>query len=106
MPATSVLTCARASTRRSGGGAVGRAAIAQNEDIKAMSSHIPHPPFRVENWSRGGPAATGHLREWRRIVGLALTLFAAGCGATYRAVRPTEAVEAARGTVHVEVQRV
>jgi len=71
-----------------------------------MSSHIPHPPFRVENWSRGGPAATGHLREWRRIVCLALTLFAAGCGATYRAVRPTEAVEAARGTVHVEVQRV
>src|SRR5580692_8618256 len=106
MPATSVLTCPRASTRGSGGGALGGAAIAQSDDIKAMSSHIPHRPSRVESWSFRGPAATGRVREWRTTLWLALTLLAAGCGVTYREVRPTEAVEAAAGNLRVDVQRV
>jgi hypothetical protein len=37
---------------------------------------------------------------------LALTLVAAGCGATYRAVRPSEPVQAAAGELHVDIQRV
>ena len=71
-----------------------------------MSNHIPHPTSRVESWSRPGPAATGHRREWRATSWLALTLVTAGCGATYREVRPSAAVEAAAGNLRVDVQRV
>jgi hypothetical protein len=86
---------------------VGGLASAQSDDIKAMISHIPHPPSRVEIWSRRGPAATGHLREWRTIFWFALTLAVAGCGAaTYREVRPSEPVGAAAGGLRVDVQRV
>jgi hypothetical protein len=46
------------------------------------------------------------VREWRTTLWLALTLLAAGCGVTYREVRPTEAVEAAAGNLRVDVQRV
>ena len=88
---------------------MGGAATAQSDDIKAMISHIPHPPSRPsrkESWSRRGPAATGHLREWRTTVWLALTLVVAGCGATYREVRPSEPIGAAGGDLRVDVQRV
>jgi hypothetical protein len=71
-----------------------------------MISHIPHRPSRVESWSRRGPAATGPLRQWRSVFCLALALVAGGCGATYRQVRPSEAIEAAAGSLRVDVQRV
>src|SRR3954447_12974712 len=106
MSATSFFICARASTRRSGGGAVGGAATAQSDDIKAMISHIPHRPSRVESWSRRGPAATGPLRQWRSALCLALTLAGAGCGRSYGQVRPSEPIEAAAGSLRVDVQRV
>ena len=85
---------------------MGDAATAQSDDIKAMSSHIPHRPSRIKRWSRPGPAATGRLREWRTTFYLALTLVTAGCGATYREVRPSEAVDAVAGNLRVDVQRV
>ena len=85
---------------------MGGAASAQSDDIKAMSSHIQHRPSQVESWSRRGPAATGHLREWRTGFWVALTLVVAGCGATYRQLRPSEPVEAAGGNLRVDVQRV
>src|SRR3954471_20063425 len=106
MSDTSFLTCARDSTRGSGGGAVTGAATAQSDDIKAMISHIPHRPSRVESWSRRGPAATGPWRQWRSVLCLALALVAGGCGATYRQVRPSEAIAAAAGSLRVDVQRV
>ncbi len=90
---------------------MGDAASAQSDDIKAMISHIPHRPSRPspswkKSWSRTGPAATGHLRDWRTTVWLALTLVVAGCGATYREVRPSEPIGAAAGSLRVDVQRV
>ena len=88
---------------------MGGAAIAQSDDIKAMINHIPQPPsrpYRKESWSRRAPAATGHLREWRTIVWLALTLVVAGCSATYREVRPSEPIAAAGGNLRVDVKRV
>jgi len=106
MSATSFLTFARAPIRGSGRGAAGGAATAQSDDIKTMISHIPHRPSRVERWSRRGPAATGLLRQWRAGFWLALTLVVGGCGATYRQVRPTEPIEAAAGSLRVDVQRV
>jgi hypothetical protein len=61
----------------------------------------------VEIWSRSDPAATGHLRDWRTLFRLALTLLVAGCGAaTYREVRPNEPIGAAAANLRVDVQRV
>ncbi len=74
-----------------------------------MISHIPHRPSRLETWSRGGPTATGPLRECRTIAALAAALALAGaaCGAaTYREVRPTEPLATAGGQLDVRVQRV
>src|SRR5437868_3631347 len=99
MSATSFLTFARASIRGSGGGAVAGAATAQSDDIKTMISHIPHRPSRVERWSRPGPAATGLRRQWPGAFWLALTFIVAGCGATYRQVRPSEPIQAASGSL-------
>jgi len=85
------------------------AATAQSDDIKAMISHIPHRPSRPsrkESWSRRAPAATGDLRDRRRNLWLALTLVVAGCGVTYREVRPNEPIGAAGGDLRVDVQHV
>jgi hypothetical protein len=71
-----------------------------------MISHIPHRPSRVEIWSRPAPAATGPLRDWRTLLWLALAAVVAGCGATYRQVRPTEPIGGAAGSLRVDVQRV
>ena len=60
----------------------------------------------MEIWSRRVPAATGHLRDCRTTLWLALTLVVAGCGATYRQVRPSEPIGAAAGSLRVDVQRV
>ena len=111
MSPTSVLIFARASTRGSGGcGAVGdggAVASAPNDNIKAMSSHIPHRPSQLQSWSRRDPAATGHLRERRTTFWLALTLAVAGCGAaSYREVRPSEPIGAAARDLRVDVHRV
>jgi hypothetical protein len=74
-----------------------------------MISHIRHRPSRVERWSRGGPAATGGLREWCAIAALAaaLALGTTACGAaTYREVHLAEPVAAAGGRLEVQVNRV
>jgi len=81
----------------------------QNDAIKEMSSHIPPFPFRVERWSRRGPAATGLGRRCRSAAALVWALALAGpaCGGvTYRQVRPNESLAAASGGLRVAAQRV
>src|SRR5580698_2943097 len=107
MPATKVLISACAPIRGSGGGAAAGVASKKSDPINAMSSDIPHPPSPLLRWSRRGPAATGRLGEWLMALWLAaaIALDLTGCGATYRAVRPSEPVATTAGDLRVDVQR-